>query len=156
MHCLDWLGDIPSVPTTNGGFVKYVVNKSLFFVNKVYKKALGVCIFLNKAVNTKSANGGLIQSIVVRLHFFNHTSKQKSRGDFCRHKGNFGRSLNQFLNNIFVLQSCSITYDHRSQNIGHPVRSGILKLRTGRLVVRWVTTSEYRLLYVLPFCSVYP
>ena len=32
---------------------------------------------------------------------------------------------------------------------GHPVRSGILKLRTGRSVLSWVTTGEYRLLYVL-------
>jgi hypothetical protein len=29
-----------------------------------------------------------------------------------------------------------------------PVRSAVLKQRTGGLVVRWVTTSEYPLLYV--------
>jgi hypothetical protein len=40
------------------------------------------------------------------------------------------------------------TYDHRLERIGHPVRSAILKLQIGRLVVGWVTTSEYLLLYV--------
>jgi hypothetical protein len=29
-----------------------------------------------------------------------------------------------------------------------PVRSALFKQRTGRIVVRWVTTSEYPLLYV--------
>ena len=43
------------------------------------------------------------------------------------------------------------TYDHRSQRTEDPVRSPELKLRTGGLVVRWVTTCEYPLLYVLPF-----
>ena len=43
------------------------------------------------------------------------------------------------------------TYDHRSQRTEDPVRSPELKLRTGGLVVRWVTTCEYPLLYVLLF-----
>jgi hypothetical protein len=34
-----------------------------------------------------------------------------------------------------------------------PVRSAIYKQDTGGLVVRWVTTSESSLLYVLPFFS---
>jgi 4-hydroxybenzoate polyprenyltransferase len=41
-----------------------------------------------------------------------------------------------------------ITYDHRFKRTGHPVRSAIHKLEIGRLVVGWVTTSEYLLLYV--------
>jgi hypothetical protein len=41
------------------------------------------------------------------------------------------------------------TYDHRLRRIGHPVRSAIHKPQIGRLVVGWVTTSEYLLLYVL-------
>ncbi|KAF2250083.1 hypothetical protein BU26DRAFT_424701, partial [Trematosphaeria pertusa] len=41
------------------------------------------------------------------------------------------------------------TYDHRTLNPRLPVRSAIFKQRTGGLVVRWVTTSEYPLLYVL-------
>ena len=49
-------------------------------------------------------------------------------------------------------RSLSSTYDHRSQRTEDPVRSPELKLRTGGLVVRWVTTCEYPLLYVLPFC----
>jgi hypothetical protein len=43
-----------------------------------------------------------------------------------------------------------VTYDHRFKRTGHPVRSAIHKLEIGRLVVGWVTTSEYLLLYV--FC----
>jgi hypothetical protein len=44
--------------------------------------------------------------------------------------------------------SISFTYDHRTLKTGLPVRSALLKQRTGGLVVRWVTTSEYPLLYV--------
>jgi hypothetical protein len=42
------------------------------------------------------------------------------------------------------------TYDHRLRGNGHPVRSAIHKPQIGGLVVGWVTTSEYLLLYV--FC----
>ena len=52
---------------------------------------------------------------------------------------------------IFNLKRSFSTYGHRSQRTEDPVRSPELKLRTGRLVLRWVTTGEYRLLYVLPF-----
>jgi hypothetical protein len=44
-----------------------------------------------------------------------------------------------------------VTYDHRLRRIGHPVRSAIHKPQIGRLVVGWVTTSEYLLLYVFGF-----
>ncbi|KAG9543992.1 hypothetical protein KCU71_g18356, partial [Aureobasidium melanogenum] len=36
---------------------------------------------------------------------------------------------------------------------GHPVRSAIHKQLNGRLVLRWVTTWESLLLYVLFFCQ---
>jgi hypothetical protein len=50
---------------------------------------------------------------------------------------------------FYALQlSNNFTYDHRFKNIALPVRSAVLKLVTGRLVVRWVTTGEYLLLYV--------
>jgi hypothetical protein len=42
----------------------------------------------------------------------------------------------------------SSTYDHRTLKTRLPVRSALFKQRTGGLVVRWVTTSEYLLLYV--------
>src|SRR5258708_30474064 len=45
------------------------------------------------------------------------------------------------------------TYDHRLRSTGHPVRSAIHKPQIGRLVVGWVTTSEYLLSYV--FCPVF-
>ena len=45
----------------------------------------------------------------------------------------------------------TLTYDHRLRNTGHPVRSAIHKPQIGRLVVGWVTTSEYLLLYVYFF-----
>jgi hypothetical protein len=45
------------------------------------------------------------------------------------------------------------TYDHRTLKIELPVRSAVLKQCTGGLVVRWVTTGEYPLLYVfVHFC----
>ena len=53
---------------------------------------------------------------------------------------------------MYPPRSLPSTYDHRSQRTEDPVRSPELKLRTGGLVVRWVTTCEYPLLYVLPFC----
>ena len=43
------------------------------------------------------------------------------------------------------------TYDHRVWRTGLPVRSAVLKPHAGKLVVRWVTTSESLLLYVLTF-----
>ncbi|KAG9685083.1 hypothetical protein KCU95_g12615, partial [Aureobasidium melanogenum] len=45
---------------------------------------------------------------------------------------------------------------HSQLKTGHPVRSAIHKQLNGRLVLRWVTTWESLLLYVLhldlPFC----
>jgi hypothetical protein len=43
------------------------------------------------------------------------------------------------------------TYDHRTLRTELPVRSAELKQCTGGLVVRWVTTGEYPLLYVFEF-----
>ncbi|KAH7420220.1 hypothetical protein BKA64DRAFT_35982 [Cadophora sp. MPI-SDFR-AT-0126] len=40
--------------------------------------------------------------------------------------------------------------------MGHPVRSAKPKLQIGGLVVGWVTTSEYPLLYVFGFCQPNP
>ncbi|KAG9512662.1 hypothetical protein KCV07_g9268, partial [Aureobasidium melanogenum] len=43
---------------------------------------------------------------------------------------------------------------HSQLKTGHPVRSAIHKQLNGRLVLRWVTTWESLLLYVLRFfCS---
>ena len=47
----------------------------------------------------------------------------------------------------------SFTYDHRTLKTRLPVRSALFKQRTGGLVVRWVTTSEYPLLYVFVYCQ---
>ena len=44
--------------------------------------------------------------------------------------------------------SHSSTYGHRLKNNQHPVRSAKDKLQIDQLVVGWVTTSEYWLLYV--------
>ena len=49
---------------------------------------------------------------------------------------------------LFPNSTRTATYDHRLKRTGHPVRSAIHKLEIGRLVVGWVTTSEYLLLYV--------
>ncbi|KAG9556869.1 hypothetical protein KCU71_g10741, partial [Aureobasidium melanogenum] len=40
-------------------------------------------------------------------------------------------------------------YGHSQLKTGHPVRSAIHKQLNGRLVLRWVTTWESLLLYVL-------
>jgi hypothetical protein len=45
----------------------------------------------------------------------------------------------------------SFTFDHRTLRTRLPVRSALFKQRTGGLVVRWVTTSEYPLLNVFLF-----
>ncbi len=50
-----------------------------------------------------------------------------------------------------VLGQSSFTYDHIHGRIGHPVRSGELKPLRGGVVLRWVTTRECLLLYVLHF-----
>ena len=50
---------------------------------------------------------------------------------------------------IFCNKMSAVTYDHRLRKSGHPVRSAVLKPQIGGLVVGWVTTSEYPLLYVL-------
>jgi hypothetical protein len=51
---------------------------------------------------------------------------------------------------ILIPITVIVTYDHRTLKTRLPVRSALFKQRTGGLVVRWVTTSEYPLLYV--FC----
>ena len=57
------------------------------------------------------------------------------------------------LKNILQFRSITFTYDHRLRRPGHPVRSAIHKSQIGRLVVEWVTISEYLLLYVLIFTT---
>jgi hypothetical protein len=59
--------------------------------------------------------------------------------------------LGKFVSNIHKSSTFSITYDHRTLKTRLPVRSALFKQRTGGLVVRWVTTSEYPLLYVFAF-----
>ena len=61
------------------------------------------------------------------------------------------------LEDIFNLFRGYFTYDHRTLKTGLPVRSALLKQRTGGLVVRWVTTGESPLLYVFDiFVSLFP
>ena len=64
-----------------------------------------------------------------------------------------GNSASDFDFSCTYIEICSfyVTYDHRLRRIGHPVRSAIHKPQIGRLVVGWVTTSEYLLLYVFAF-----
>jgi hypothetical protein len=49
---------------------------------------------------------------------------------------------------IYVVKAHSFAIDHRTWKTGLPVRSVILKPCAGRLVVGWVTTSEYLLMIV--------
>jgi hypothetical protein len=55
------------------------------------------------------------------------------------------------IENIHYRNCITFTYDHRTLKIELPVRSAVLKQCTGGLVVRWVTTGEYPLLYVFVF-----
>ena len=50
---------------------------------------------------------------------------------------------------IYRLHPRQSTYGHSQLKTGHPVRSAIHKQLNGRLVLRWVTTWESLLLYVL-------
>ncbi|KAG9594682.1 hypothetical protein KCU77_g3341, partial [Aureobasidium melanogenum] len=52
---------------------------------------------------------------------------------------------------MMILKSITSTYGHSQLKTGHPVRSAIHKQLNGRLVLRWVTTWESLLLYVLRF-----
>jgi hypothetical protein len=52
------------------------------------------------------------------------------------------------------IKTIPFTYDHRTLNARLPVRSALFKQRTGGLVVKWVTISEYPLLYVFVFLVV--
>jgi hypothetical protein len=52
---------------------------------------------------------------------------------------------------ISFLDELISTYGHSQLKTGHPVRSAIHKQLNGRLVLRWVTTWESLLLYVLHF-----
>ena len=54
--------------------------------------------------------------------------------------------------NIYRSMPVISTYGHRLKNNQHPVRSAKDKFQIDQLVVGWVTTSEYWLLYVFePF-----
>ena len=67
------------------------------------------------------------------------------------------RSRSTWSQNIKIIMfnvSRKNTYDHRTLKTRLPVRSALFKQRTGGLVVRWVTTSEYPLLYVFVLLSV--
>ncbi len=57
------------------------------------------------------------------------------------------------LRNIMRNNTSSFTFDHRTWRTGLPVRSAVLKPCAGRLVVGWVTTSEYLLLNVFVLLS---
>jgi hypothetical protein len=59
------------------------------------------------------------------------------------------RSSSLNMNNIYYKIWLSNTYGHSQLKTGHPVRSAIHKQLNGRLVLRWVTTWESLLLYVL-------
>jgi hypothetical protein len=52
---------------------------------------------------------------------------------------------------ILFVKNKTSTYGHSQLKTGHPVRSAIHKQLNGRLVLRWVTTWESLLLYVLHF-----
>jgi hypothetical protein len=50
--------------------------------------------------------------------------------------------------NIYYQKADFVTNDHRTKKARHPVRSALFKLSIGCVVVGWVTTSEFQLLFV--------
>ncbi|KAG9734285.1 hypothetical protein KCU73_g10814, partial [Aureobasidium melanogenum] len=77
-------------------------------------------------------------SLVKRLH---------AQGADLRARGRFGYAL--------CAAVAWITYGHSQLKTGHPVRFAIHKQLNGRLVLRWVTTWESLLLYVLFFLIIF-
>jgi hypothetical protein len=57
----------------------------------------------------------------------------------------------QICMHMYASKPFTSAIDHRTWKTGLPVRSAVLKPCAGRLVVGWVTTSEYLLLIVLLF-----
>ena len=87
---------------------------------------------------TGEKEGAVIPTKVILATFHLHDLLQEFRGHDC-----------PILNLIYYKYlKVSFTYDHRTLKTRLPVRSALFKQRTGGLVVRWVTTSEYPLLYV--------
>ena len=90
---------------------------------------------------TGEKEGAVIPTKVILATFHLHDLLQEFRGHDC-----------PILNLIYYKYlKVSFTYDHRTLKTRLPVRSALFKQRTGGLVVRWVTTSEYPLLYVFIF-----
>jgi hypothetical protein len=54
---------------------------------------------------------------------------------------------------MYTSKRFTFAIDHRTWKTGLPVRSAVLKPCAGRLVVEWVTTSEYLLLIVFAFLT---
>jgi hypothetical protein len=73
--------------------------------------------------------------------------RQSARGPFAGSPAQW--SSGQKLEYLYADVSNSSTYGHSQLKTGHPVRSAIHKQLNGRLVLRWVTTWESLLLYVL-------
>jgi hypothetical protein len=69
--------------------------------------------------------------------------------DYSKIKGSFGGNLRETGLPIAVKLRVFVVVDQ--ETTGLPVRSAVLKLESGGLVVRWVTTGESPLLYVLLF-----
>jgi hypothetical protein len=65
--------------------------------------------------------------------------------------GHIDDEASRLMKNILQHFCKPSTYGHSQLKTGHPVRSAIHKQLNGRLVLRWVTTWESLLLYVLCF-----
>ena len=63
-------------------------------------------------------------------------------------QGRRGQTASKYL---YATNRMSSAINHRTWKTGLPVRSAVLKPCAGRLVVGWVTTSEYLLLIVFAF-----
>jgi hypothetical protein len=92
----------------------------------------------------------MICSLVARLEAMRQCSVNTDR-NLRYHSKHFSPWMSCCV--MFILRDiyATPTYGHSQLKTGHPVRSAIHKQLNGRLVLRWVTTWESLLLYVL-FC----
>jgi hypothetical protein len=88
------------------------------------------------------------------FHVFKYLPYTADRINNMLHVYRLRLSLSSYLRGIMHVKDEIVTYDHRILKIELPVRSAVLKQYTGGLVVRWVTTGEYPLLYVFEFLFV--
>ena len=82
------------------------------------------------------------------LNLGNHSGLTLDKSSDTAFRSIAPKQLPATARNIIYYKAIPGIYGHRLKNNRHPVRSAKDKLQIDQLVVGWVTTSEYWLLYV--------